>query len=88
MAVYVDDMYRSPVGRFGHMKMSHMAADTEQELLAMANRIGVEARHIQRDALGRRRPHFDVSKSKRALAVRHGAREVTQREMVKIVLLI
>lgn len=24
MSVYVDDLYRSPVGRLGRMKMSHM----------------------------------------------------------------
>lgn len=28
MAVYVDDMWRVPLGRYGRMKMSHMMADT------------------------------------------------------------
>ena len=34
MSVYVDDMYRSPTGGFGRMKMSHLIADTHAELMA------------------------------------------------------
>jgi hypothetical protein len=40
--VYVDDMYKSPMGQFGRMKMSHMIADTTEELLQMADKIGVK----------------------------------------------
>lgn len=40
MAVYVDDMYIIPLGQFGNMKMSHMIADTKEELLEMADKIG------------------------------------------------
>ena len=35
MAVYVDDMYKYPLGQFGRMKMSHMVADTTEELLVI-----------------------------------------------------
>ena len=42
MTVYVDDMYRSPIGRFGRMKMSHMVADRRSELFDMARRIGLD----------------------------------------------
>lgn len=31
--VYVDDMYKSPIGKFRRMKMSHMVADTHGELI-------------------------------------------------------
>jgi hypothetical protein len=44
MAVYVDDMEAS----FGRMVMCHMWADTLDELLAMADRIGIQRRWMQR----------------------------------------
>ena len=78
MAVYVDDM-RAPYGR---MIMCHMVADSTEELLAMADRIGVARKWIQ-DA-GERLEHFDISLGKRKLAVEAGAVEVTQRELAEI----
>lgn len=75
MAVYVDDM-QAPYGR---MKMCHMMADTTEELLAMADKIGVARKWIQRP--GTPMEHFDIAMSKRALAVAAGAQEVTQRHL-------
>lgn len=66
MAVYVDDM-RAPVWR---MKLCHMIADTDAELHAMAQRIGVARRWFQGD-------HYDVCLSKRGRAIDLGARPVT-----------
>lgn len=83
MAVYVDDMHETAMGRFGRMKMSHMIADSREELLAMADRIGVRRKWIQKK--GTPGEHFDISKSKRALAVQYGAREVTMFELVRII---
>ena len=77
MTVYVDDMYRVPMGRFGRMKMSHMIADTEAELHAMADRIGVARRWYQGD-------HYDIALSKRAGAIQHGAVEVTMRQLASM----
>lgn len=74
MTVYVDDM-RAP---FGRMIMCHMTADTEEELLAMARKIGVAVKWHQYP--GTHKSHFDICLSKRALAVAAGAKEVTQRE--------
>lgn len=79
MTVYVDDMHRYPLGRFGRMKMSHMMADTSEELLAMADKIGVARKWVQYP--GTYREHFDIALSKRTLAVQLGAKEVTMREM-------
>lgn len=70
MTVYVDDMYQYPLGQFGRMKMSHMIADTLDELHAMAQRIGISRRHFQDKHSG---PHYDVAMSKRALAIEEGA---------------
>ena len=79
MSVYVDDMYRSPLGRFGRMKMSHMVADSRSELLAMADQIGLPRKWIQYPD-SPNRIHFDVSMSMRAKAVAAGAVEITMRE--------
>lgn len=70
MTVYVDDMQ----AEFGRMVMCHMIADAEDELHAMAQRIGIARRWYQGD-------HYDICKSKRALAVQHGAVVVTLRQL-------
>jgi len=70
VTVFVDDM-RAP---FGRLIMCHMIADTEAELHAMADRIGVARRWYQGD-------HYDIALSKRALAVGAGAREITMRQL-------
>lgn len=82
MAVYVDDMWRVPMGRLGRMKMSHMIADTTEELLAMAARIGVARKHLQ-DA-GLPSEHFDICLNRRTLAVQAGAIEITMRQCVRM----
>lgn len=73
MTVYVDDMYLYMTGRFGRMKMSHMIADTEDELHAMADKIGVARKWYQGD-------HYDISISKREIAIANGAEIITWRE--------
>lgn len=62
--------------------MCHMVADTLPELHEMADRIGVARRWFQGPP--HHDPHYDISLSKRTLAVRYGAREVTRRELVHI----
>lgn len=74
MPVYVDDMRAS----FGRMIMCHMIADTTEELLSMAQKIGVQAKWIQYPNTPRE--HFDISLSKRVLAVGFGAIEITWRQ--------
>lgn len=73
MAVYVDNMK----ARFGRMVMCHMLADSTDELLAMADRIGVRRDWLQH--AGSTYEHFDICMSKRALAVEAGAVEITRR---------
>lgn len=70
MTVYVDDM-RAP---FRRMIMCHMIADTEEELHSMAHRIGVKRKWYQGN-------HYDISLTKRRLAVRFGAVEITMRQL-------
>ena len=76
MTVYVDDMRAA----FGRMVMCHMTADSSEELLAMADAIGVQRKWLQHP--GKWKEHFDIALSKRALAVKAGAMEITWRESV------
>jgi len=72
VTVYVDDMKAA----FGRMVMCHMLADTDDELHAMADRIGVQRRWWQSPAKTSG-SHYDIALSKRALAVQAGAVEIT-----------
>lgn len=78
MAVYVDDADIPYMG----MLMSHMWADTLEELLDMADKIGVRRKWIQGhptlSMLRYRKAswvHFDIAKGKKLLAIHHGARK-------------
>lgn len=79
MTVYVDDMCNTEMGQFGRMKMSHMITDTDEELHAMADKIGVARRWHQ--APPKHDSHYDIAKSKRALAIQHGAVPVALRTL-------
>lgn len=81
MTVYVDDMYLTQMGRFGRMRMSHMIADTPEELRAMADTIGLARRHIQYE--GHPAEHFDVSMEYRARAISAGATPITMRDLAR-----
>jgi hypothetical protein len=74
MTVYVDDMNSS----YGRMKMCHMIADTDEELHAMADTIGVARKWHQ--APPRHDSHYDIASSKKALAIVAGAVSITWRQ--------
>ena len=74
MSVYVG----VPMWPFGRMVMCHMVADTERELDAMAFELMLRREWKQHDP--DKKPgtvgalvHYDIPKSKRALAVKLGA---------------
>lgn len=73
--VYVGE----PRWPYRRMLMCHMVADTLEELHAMAKSIGIKAIHFQ----DKRFKHYDICKSKRIIAVNHGAQETTDKEIVK-----
>lgn len=79
MPVYVDNMK----ARYSRMVMCHMAADTTHELMAMADKIGVARKWIQKP--GTPHEHFDICQSKRAQAVEAGAVECTMRDIGKLI---
>lgn len=65
--------------KVGRLIMCHMAADTEAELHAMADLIGVDRRHHQQTALS----HYDICLASKAKAIAAGAVLVTTREMLR-----
>lgn len=78
MSVYVDDMRAA----FGKMTMCHMVADSREELLHMTALIGVRAKWIQkRETI---HEHFDICLSKRALAVKYGAKQISMMELGRL----
>lgn len=77
MTVYVDDMYRYPMGEYRNMKMSHMIADTDAELHAMADAIGIKRKWFQHD-------HYDISLGRRDMAIERGAVPVPLRIMASM----
>jgi hypothetical protein len=68
VTVYVDDVRHA----YGRMVMCHMWADDEAELMAMADRIGVARRWVQRPPKASWL-HFDISLGRKALALQAGA---------------
>lgn len=83
MTVYVDDMEApfKPGHRPGRTYvMCHMIADTEEELHAMAAKIGVARKWYQGD-------HYDIAKSKRAVAIQNGARVISMRQLSAMALM-
>lgn len=75
MAVYVDDMNAAYRG----MRMCHMLADTDAELHAMADRIGVSRRWWQSPEKTSG-SHYDICLTKKALALAAGAVPITFRQ--------
>jgi hypothetical protein len=74
VTVYVDDMQ----ARFSRMVMCHMLADTDAELHAMADRIGVARRWHQAPPC--HHSHYDIAQTKPSAAVKAGAVAITWRQ--------
>lgn len=74
MSVYVDNMAKP----YGRMIMCHMIADCTEDLMTMADRVGVARRWVQNP--GRATEHFDICLEMRRKAVNAGAIEITMRQ--------
>ena len=68
MTVYVDDVRHS----YGRMVMCHLWGDSLDELLAMVDKIGVQRKWLQQPPKASW-VHFDISLSKKELAIANGA---------------
>lgn len=81
MGVYVDWlMHHGGSGFWRGRKSCHMFADTLEELHAMASTIGMRSEWFQDN--GQSAEHYDLTATKRALAIKHGAKQLTIREQV------
>jgi len=80
MSVFVDGMKAN----HGRMVMCHMIADTHEELISMASKIGVDTKWIQ--SAGTYREHFDICKSKRALAITVGAISISRQSLGRMLM--
>ena len=82
MTVYVDDAFIQatvPNGARSHTSQwCHLTADSTEELVAFARKLGLRPAWIQYP--GTWKENFDVTQGKRAQAVRLGAVEVSSRE--------
>lgn len=87
MSVYVDrvrdygDSVKGVAKRWGS-RWCHMIADTEDELHAFAARIGMRRSWAQYP--GTPRSHYDLVPSRRERAVREGAIEIDDRQLLEI----
>lgn len=81
MAVYVDDaMIPAKLGRWP-AKWSHLTADSDEELHAFAERLGLRRDWFQVNTLGRiEANHYDVTMAVRGKAILAGAVAETMRE--------
>lgn len=71
MTVYIDDMQREATVGTTTGVWSHLMADTPEELLAFAKKLGLSPRWIQHQ--GTPLEHFDVTEPKRQKALKLGA---------------
>ena len=76
---------RLPNGRVQHTsRWSHLFADTQEELHAFAERLGLRRSYFQGGPEHGRLWHYDVTEGKRCQAIRLGASPVTAFEAVEI----
>ncbi|MFQ6333224.1 DUF4031 domain-containing protein [Methylophilus sp. 3sh_L] len=79
MTVYVDDMQ----AKYRRMVMCHMLADTDEELHAMASAIDVARKWHQKP--GTPHSHYDICMSKKAKAIKLGAKQIGRKEVAELV---
>lgn len=77
MPVFVD----KAANTLGRMKMSHMLADTEEELHAIAQYVGLRREWFQNHGT----PHYDLCQTKKRRAIAAGAIEIGRCEVVALI---
>jgi len=77
MTIYVDE----PLLDWRGKCWSHMVADTQLELHAFAEQLGLKRKWFQAH---KTHPHYDITKSKFRLAKSLGAKVVTTQVLLKI----
>lgn len=78
MSVYVDWLQKSlPSKNWPYSHHCHLLADTEKELHEFALSIRMKRSWFQ----NKNRPHYDLTKGMRTVAIKNGAVEITDNKM-------
>lgn len=87
MSVYVDEIkeydpsqIKQAARKHGRL-WAHLTADSRDELIRFGVRIGLSPAYMQISTSGI--PHFDLTPSKRILAITKGALPITSKEMIE-----
>jgi Protein of unknown function (DUF4031) len=81
LTVYVDDWRQRATIRSREDRWSHLLADDQDELHAMAAQLGIPARGYQRHRRSAALNHYDLPESLRLRAIDLGAVAITWRQM-------
>ena len=85
MAVYVDALAKQGWWLHGRLVVScHLVADSVKELFEFGEKIGLKREWVQSVDKPGSTPHFDLVANKRAVAVKHGAVELSLMEAGKL----
>lgn len=83
MAAYVDNLRDYGWRLRGHAQLScHLMADTEEELHAMAQAVGMRLSWFQLSRRGV--PHYDLTAKRRAAALAAGALEASRDDLRRL----
>jgi hypothetical protein len=77
MAAYVNKLRT----RYGSLRFCHLLADSQDELHAMALKLGMDRRNFQTDGI----PHYDLSLAKRDSAIAAGAQVIGRAQLLQLV---
>jgi len=81
--IYVDDLFYSPA--FGYNYWCHCTADTLTELHEFADKLRLKKVWFQQKGNRCSHDHYDLTKTKRILALRKGARALSIQEYCEVV---
>ena len=84
LTVYVDDWRQRATIRQREDRWSHLLADDQGELHAMAARLGIPPRGYQLHRRSTALNHYDLPESLRLRAIELGAVAVTWRELARL----
>jgi alkanesulfonate monooxygenase SsuD/methylene tetrahydromethanopterin reductase-like flavin-dependent oxidoreductase (luciferase family) len=82
--IYVDALFATkPTPKWPYLKACHLFGDNHEELHAFAHRLGLKREWFQDHHSNPRMHHYDLTISKRSLAVVRGAQEIASIEEYK-----
>jgi hypothetical protein len=84
LTVYVDDWRQRATIHQREDRWSHLLADDQEELHALAARLGIPLRGYQRHRRSAALNHYDLPENLRLAAIELGAVPVTWRQMARL----